>query len=56
VTLNPSNTSVDQVDFTDQSTVPVSGYVRFDGTDCFQQGVEILVNGKRAVTTGIYRF
>ncbi|MFN5236832.1 MAG: LamG-like jellyroll fold domain-containing protein, partial [Bacteroidota bacterium] len=48
VTLNPSNTSVDQVDFTDQSTVPVSGYVRYDGTDCFQEGVEILVNGKRA--------
>ncbi|MEY3367891.1 MAG: hypothetical protein RI973_1046, partial [Bacteroidota bacterium] len=47
VTLNPSNTSVDQVDFTDQSTVPVSGYVRFEGTDCFQKGVEILVNGFR---------
>ncbi|MEO0006777.1 MAG: hypothetical protein RJA20_973, partial [Bacteroidota bacterium] len=47
VTLNPSNTSADQVDFTDQSTVPVSGYVRFENTDCFQEGVEILVNGKR---------
>ena len=45
VTLNPSNTSTDQVDFIDQSTVPVSGYVRFDGTTCFQKGVEILVNG-----------
>jgi len=45
VTLNPSNTSTDQVDFSDQSTVPVSGYVRFDGTTCFQKGVEILVNG-----------
>lgn len=44
-TLNPSNTSVDQVDFTDQSTIPVSGYVRFDGTTCFQKKVEILVNG-----------
>ena len=48
VTLNPSNTSVDGVDFTDQSTVPVSGYVRFDGTTCFQKGVEILVNGQHA--------
>lgn len=48
VTLNPSNTSVDQVDFTDQSTVPVSGYVRFEGTTCFQKGVEILVNGEHA--------
>jgi hypothetical protein len=47
VTLNPSVTSVDGIDFTDQSTIPVSGYVRFDGTDCFQEGVEILVNGQR---------
>ncbi|MFM8450453.1 MAG: LamG-like jellyroll fold domain-containing protein, partial [Haliscomenobacter sp.] len=46
-TLNPSNTSVDQVDFTDQSTIPVSGYVRYEGTDCFVAGAEILVNGKR---------
>ena len=49
VTLNPSNTSVDQVDFTDQSTIPVSGYVRYEGTDCFVEGAEILVNGKRAI-------
>ncbi|MEY3368393.1 MAG: hypothetical protein RI973_1548, partial [Bacteroidota bacterium] len=46
-TLNPTNTSVDAIDFTDQSTVPVSGYVRFEGTTCFQKGVEILVNGQR---------
>lgn len=45
VTLNPSVTSVDQVDFTDLSTIPVSGYVRFRDTDCFQGEVEILVNG-----------
>jgi len=45
ITLNPSNTSVDRIDFIDQSTVPVSGYVRFENTDCFQEGVEILVNG-----------
>jgi hypothetical protein len=45
LTLNPSSTSVDQVDFTDQSTIQVSGYVRFDGTTCFQKRVEILVNG-----------
>ncbi|TAK35821.1 MAG: hypothetical protein EPO28_14200 [Saprospiraceae bacterium] len=44
-TLNPSSTSVDQVDFTDQSTIPVSGYVRFSGTNCFVKKVEILVNG-----------
>ena len=49
VSLNPSNTSADQVDFTDQSTIPVSGYVRFENTNCFQKKVEILVNGKSNV-------
>lgn len=47
VTLNVSNTSSDKIDFTDLSTVPVSGYVRFDGTRCYAAGVEILVNGER---------
>lgn len=47
VTLNPSVTSVDQVDFIDNSTVPVSGYVRYKNTDCFAQNVEILVNNTR---------
>ncbi len=45
VTLNPSVTSVDQVDFTDMSTVPVSGFVRYANTECFANEVEILVNG-----------
>ncbi len=45
VTLNPSVTSVDQVDFIDRSTVAVSGYVRYKDTDCFAKNVEILVNG-----------
>ncbi|MEO0007177.1 MAG: hypothetical protein RJA20_1373, partial [Bacteroidota bacterium] len=49
VTLNPSSTSVDEVDFTDQSTIPVSGYVRFENTNCFQKKVEILVNGRSNV-------
>ncbi len=49
VTLNPSNTGVDKIDFTDQSTIPVSGYVRFEGTKCFQQRAEILVNGQSHV-------
>lgn len=44
VTLNPSVTSVDQVDFTDNSTIPVSGFVRYKDTDCFAQNIEILVN------------
>ena len=46
VTLNPSVTSVDQVDFTDRSTVAVSGFVRYKDTDCFAEQVEILVNGE----------
>lgn len=46
VTLNPSVTSVDQVDFTDRSTVAVSGFVRYPGTDCFAEKIEILVNGE----------
>ncbi|MDX1913031.1 MAG: LamG domain-containing protein, partial [Saprospiraceae bacterium] len=46
VTLNPSITSVDQVDFTDRSTIPVFGFVRYKNTDCFAENVEILVNGE----------
>ncbi len=45
VTLNASNTSTDKIDFTDLSTVAVTGFVRYDGTNCFAEGVEILVNG-----------
>ena len=60
VTLNPSITSVDQVDFTDRSTVAVSGFVRYAGTDCFAQNVEILVNGEsfkpKIFTDSIGRF
>ena len=45
LTLNPNTPSIDQVDFTDLSTIQVSGFVRIKGTDCFEKGVEILVNG-----------
>ncbi|MEL6925557.1 MAG: LamG domain-containing protein, partial [Bacteroidota bacterium] len=45
VTLDPSNVGVDNVDFEDLSTVGVSGFVVFDGTQCPAEGVEILVNG-----------
>ncbi|MBL7796044.1 MAG: LamG domain-containing protein, partial [Saprospiraceae bacterium] len=45
VTLNPSVTSVDQVDFLDRSAIPVTGFVRYKNTDCFAKNVEILVNG-----------
>ena len=43
-TLNHSNTSVDLVDFTDESLLPVSGYVMYEGTNCFIEGAEVLVN------------
>ncbi|RMF06653.1 MAG: hypothetical protein D6762_08990, partial [Candidatus Neomarinimicrobiota bacterium] len=47
-TLNPSNTSVDRVDFTDLATVSVTGYVRYENSSCFAEGVEILVDGESA--------
>ncbi|RLD22352.1 MAG: hypothetical protein DRI69_01460, partial [Bacteroidetes bacterium] len=45
VTLNANSTSADQIDFTDLSTIPVTGFVRYDGTFCYADSVEILVNG-----------
>ncbi len=45
VTLNPSSTGVDNVNFEDISTVSVSGYVRYANTQCFAAGTEILVDG-----------
>ena len=43
-TLNFSNTSVDLVDFTDISLLPVTGYVMYEGTNCFIEDAEILIN------------
>lgn len=45
VTLSPSNTAVNNVDFEDQTLIPVTGFVRFEGTLCFEEDVEILVDG-----------
>ncbi len=45
VSLDPSNISVDRVDFTDISQLSVSGFVRYDGTNCFADSVEVFVNG-----------
>jgi hypothetical protein len=45
LTLNPSVTSVDQTDFTDKSLLNVTGYVRYQNSDCFASNVEILVSG-----------
>lgn len=48
ISLNPSNTAVNQVNFTNTSMIKVSGYVRYFNSDCFADSVEILVNGKSA--------
>ena len=45
-TLNNSNTSVDLVDFLDNSAIAVSGYVLYESTFCVVEGVEILLNGE----------
>lgn len=45
VTLNTSATSTDGIDFTDISLIPVSGFVRYHNTLCFEDEVEILVDG-----------
>ena len=50
-TLNFSNTSVDLVNFTDESLLPVSGYVMYEGTACFIEGAEILVDGESQFPT-----
>ena len=49
VALNNSNTAVNAVDFTDESMIPVSGYVRYENTACLQEGVEIFINGARRI-------
>jgi len=46
VALSLSNTVVGNIDFTDASLIPISGYVRYENTACFQKDVEILVNGQ----------
>jgi len=48
VNINPSNTAASGIDFTDESTVTISGVVRFENTFCYQDSVEILVNGESA--------
>jgi hypothetical protein len=45
VNLNNSQTAVSGIDFTDESLVTISGVVRFENTFCYQDSVEILVNG-----------
>jgi Concanavalin A-like lectin/glucanases superfamily len=46
VNLNTSNTAIGNIDFRDVSTVNVSGYIRFANTFCFEEDIEIKVNGQ----------
>ncbi|MEM9836499.1 MAG: LamG-like jellyroll fold domain-containing protein [Bacteroidota bacterium] len=45
VNINPSNTAIGNIDFVDESTVQISGVVRFSNTFCYQDSVELYVNG-----------
>lgn len=45
VNLTESSTGIGSINFTDLSTINVTGKVRFENTFCFQDSVEILVNG-----------
>ncbi len=44
-TLNGSNPIADQVDFTDISSYPVAGVVKYSGTDCYNPDVLIYLDG-----------
>lgn len=45
VTLSASNTAANNIDFTDVSQVPISGFITHSETSCFVDSVEILVDG-----------
>jgi hypothetical protein len=49
VTLSQSNISADNVDFIDNSMIPISGHVMFYGTVCPVAGATVWLNGAQAV-------
>lgn len=49
VTLSESNIAQNGVDFTDNSLIPISGVVEFQGTECPVVGATILLNGAPSV-------
>jgi hypothetical protein len=49
VTLSQSNISANNVDFIDNSMIPISGHVMFYGTICPVTGATIYLNGSQAV-------
>lgn len=48
-TLNTSNTGVNNVTFEDDSQLAVEGFIKFAGTECFEEKVEILIDGKSTI-------
>ncbi len=49
VTLSISNISADNVDFIDNSMIPISGHIRYYGTVCPVAGATLFLNGSQAV-------
>ncbi|MCF7793853.1 MAG: Ig-like domain-containing protein [Candidatus Cloacimonetes bacterium] len=45
VTLSSSNIAQNDIDFTDNSLIPITGYVTFQNTQCPVENAEILLNG-----------
>jgi hypothetical protein len=45
ITLSTSNTAQDNVDFTDNSLIPISGYITFQNTQCPVENAQVLLNG-----------
>ena len=45
VTLSASNIAQNDIDFTDNSLIPISGYVKYQSTECPVVGATILLNG-----------
>lgn len=49
VTLSSSNTAANNIDFTDISQVPVSGFVRHFESECYADSIEILIDGQSTI-------
>ncbi|WP_169577887.1 LamG-like jellyroll fold domain-containing protein [Salisaeta longa] len=51
VTLSPQTPVQNQVRFTDQTSLPVSGTIQYAGTQCPATGVNMLVDGEQEAST-----
>lgn len=52
-TLDPNHTVLDRLDFTDISTFPVTGTIKYANTLCYETGKEILMDGKSATPPAV---